>query len=456
MDRSATRRLLLIGLGTLAVPLDTALNIAFPAITAHFGLALSGIQWLVICYVLTHGSMMLGFGRLGDLLGHARVFRVGLAWSAVALLLCAAAPSYEWLLVFRALQGIGAALVISCGPALVTGLFPETQRARLLGFYALVFALGGALGPALGGALVAAWGWPAVFWFRAPLALLALLLLLRDMPAPPRAAQRAAFDARGAGLLALSIGSALLALNQLRWIAAGGLGAMLLAVAAIAAGWAFRRHNRRSSSPVIPLGLSGLPGFVILNAANALANLAGFAVLLFVPYFLTRLSGMESTPAGLVLAMSPMGTALAAVAGGRLLATGRAVPIMAAGIALTGLGSAAMASWSATTPLPLLLGALFLHGLGLGLLQVSYTDTVTATLPRQDRGVAGSLAMMTRMIGIVAGASLLTLLFDTVEAALPDASAENAFLRAFRFCLAAAALLCFALLPWLRRVPARG
>src|SRR3982751_3792936 len=190
-------RLLLLGLGISVVPLDTAVNIAFPDITGSFGLPIPMIQWVVICYVLTHARLMLAFGRVGDIWGHARVFRAGLAWNIAAFLLCAAAPSFGALLFFRVLQGIGAGLIISCAPALVTSLYPETRRSHALGVFTLMFAIGSASGPLIGGALVEHWGWPAVFWFRAPIALTGLLLL-RGLPggvAAVRGEQR--FDIAG-------------------------------------------------------------------------------------------------------------------------------------------------------------------------------------------------------------------------------------------------------------------
>ncbi len=137
-------RFAVIGLGTLIGPLDSAVNIAFPAITGAFGIPLASIQWVVICYVLTYASLMLVFGRLGDQWGHLRIFQIGLGLSVVGLLLCAVADRFEWLLVFRVIQGVGTAMVISCGPALVTGLFDEAVRPRVLGAYTMVFGIGGA------------------------------------------------------------------------------------------------------------------------------------------------------------------------------------------------------------------------------------------------------------------------------------------------------------------------
>ena len=131
-------RLVLIGLGTSVVPLDSAVNIAFPDITRSFGLPIEMIQWVVICYVLTHASLMLACGRLGDVFGYGRVFRAGLLWNALAFICCAAAPSYGWLLFCRFLQGIGAALILSCAPALVTGMFAEERRSRALGIFPIL------------------------------------------------------------------------------------------------------------------------------------------------------------------------------------------------------------------------------------------------------------------------------------------------------------------------------
>src|SRR5215470_20437930 len=118
----------MIGLGTTATQLDTSVNIAFPAITRGFDLSIGDIQWVVICYVLTYASLLLALGRIGDTVGHALVFRIGLIWSTVALLLVGWSPSFGAMLFFRCLQGIGAALVLSCGAALLTYLYGEERQ----------------------------------------------------------------------------------------------------------------------------------------------------------------------------------------------------------------------------------------------------------------------------------------------------------------------------------------
>lgn len=428
-------KLAAIGLGTLITPLDTAVNIAFPAITGSFGLPIPAIQWVVICYVLTYSSLMLACGRIGDLVGHVRVFRLGLAVSVAGYLLCGTAPDYALLLLARVIQGVGAALVISCGPALVTGLYPEEQRARMLGVYALIFAVGAALGPSLGGLLVQLWDWPAVFWFRAPLAA-ASLLLLRGMPAPPRQRGAGGFDLAGALLLALSLVGLLLGLSRLRYLEED-LGALPLIAtgAALAVGFVWRQ--RRAASPIIDLAAFRLPGFTAINLGNVLVNLASFAVLLLVPYYLVRYTGLPVWVCGALLASSPIGTAVASPLGGSLL--GRVRPVVAAAPAagLVALALAAIGLWGPEPNLVLIVGSLFLQGFGQGLFQVASMEMVTGAMPRRDRGVAGSLSMLTRTLGVVSGATLLSLMFDT----LPVGPTETRFLPAFGWTFWTAALL---------------
>lgn len=434
-----------VALGTLIVPLDSAVNVAFPAIAAAFDLPLPDIQWVVICYVLTYGSLMLAVGRLGDIFGHARVFRFGLAWSVVAYLLLAAVPGFGMLLACRVVQGVGAALVLGCGPALATQPFPEANRARALGAYAATLAAGATLGPLLGGVLVEAFGWRAVFWFRAPIALVALLMAWH-LSDPWRGAVREPFDALGAALLTAGIATLLLAVNR---APAPLAGAFALVALACVGGFVWRSaHARR---PIIDLGLFRLPGFATLNLANVVIGFAGFAVLLLVPFYLAKVAGLAPGWLGLVLAIGPAGGMLGAWVGGRAVGHFGARSVLVAGATVTTAGLLAIASWGAATAMPLLLATLLLQGIGVGLFTVAYTDRVTATMRLEDRGVAGSLTLLSRTLGVVSAASLLTLVFGATEAALmaEGRPATEAFLCAFARAFLLAGLLPLLILPLL-------
>jgi EmrB/QacA subfamily drug resistance transporter len=425
-------RLWLIGLGTSVVPLDSAVNIAFPDITGSFGLPIEMIQWVVICYVLTHASLMLAFGRLGDVFGYGRVFRAGLLWNSVAFLLCASAPSFSWLLFCRFLQGIGAALILSCAPALVTGLFPEDRRSRALGMFTMMHALGSAAGPLLGGTLVDLWGWPAVFWFRVPIAV-AALVFLAGLPVAPRLSRREPVDIIGAGLLAFAISTLLLALNQLHQLGRQPFPAIVLSGIAAASLFGFVRWERRVGQPIVNLDFFRIGGFSAINGASVLVNLTSFSVMLFAPYYLVRFTDLPLPLAGAVLASSSIGSIAASPLAGRMIERFPAARIAALGAVLNGAALALIGGWDVGTLRIVIVGALALQGFGVGLFQVAYMDLVMGTLPPKHRGVAGSLAMLTRTLGVVTGATLLTLVFHSLAgSAVTNAGATaDGFLSAF-------------------------
>lgn len=426
-----------IGLGTAVTMLDTSVNIAFPAITRGFELSIGDIQWVVICYVLTYASLLLALGRIGDTRGHALVFRTGLVCSSVALLLVACAPSFGAMLVFRCLQGVGAALVLSCGAALMTSLYGEEQRSRALGIYTMMLSLGWMLGPLIGGALTATWGWPAVFWYRIPIAL-AALLLLRGMPASPKQEPGDRFDLPGAVALVGGLVTMLIAINRVRELSA--IWFALLSAAGFAT---FVFREKRAARPMIAIAILRQPGFALLNLVSVVANLAAFSVWLLVPYYLARVSGYPLAFAGAILATAAAGAVVAAPIGGRVvgrfISAERLAMAGAAGIAA---GLLWIGTWTEQTPTVARIAGLLLQGMGLGLFQLAYSDIVTAALPQRDRGVAGSLVLLTRTFGTVTAASVVLMAFEIL-------STQQNFMEAFQRAFQLAAILaaaCAALL----------
>jgi MFS family permease len=430
----AARALGVVLLGAAVSPLDTAVNIALPAITAAFALGLPEIRWIVIVYVLTYGSTMLICGRLGDLFGYLRVFRAGLVVTVFGLAGCALAPAWGGLLAARVVQGVGIALTLGCAPALALSVYAEGERTRVLGIYAATFAAGLALGPLAGGLLLTLFDWRAVFWARLPLALGALALL-GWIPAQTRAAGGRRFDAPGALLLAGWMSALLLA------FALSGALAAALGLAALAGLGAFLWHAARTASPILRLALFRDPSFSLFNLLSIAVNLTGFSVFLIAPYFFVRVAGAAPGWAGLLLAVSPfaamLGAMLAARAAPRL-----GVRLLAlAGVALCAAGLGWIAFWGASSGSAEMIAALALQGAGVGLFQVGYTDIVIAALPLEDRGVAGSLTMVTRTLGVVTAATLLWGLFAHAEGAAlaGGAPATDAFVAGFRFAFGCAA-----------------
>lgn len=438
--------LVVIAVGSSAGPLDTAVNIAFPDMTASFGNGLPAIQWVIICNVLTYACLIPALGRLADIVGHRRVFLIGLAWSAVAHALCALAPTFEWFLVARVLQGAGIAFLLSTGAALATLSFPERERPRVLGWFTLGFAAALMVGPIIGGPLVDLWGWPAVFWFRVPLMLVALVATLAFVPETRHTTRDESYDFAGALGLGVVLGAVLLALNQ--GYRLGGLGFALVTAFAFALVVWFVRHERRVPHPVLDVELFRRAPFAGVNLAHVLMNTASFTILLLVPYYLIRVFGANTTYAGLLLALAPLGMMAASPVAGHLLRRGVSpLPLGHAGLVVLAIALALIAVWPERASVALLAGTLFAQGIGQGLYQVASIEYVMGSLPRTRQGVAGSLNMVTRTMGVVISASTASFVFtllsgDAGSGTMTEVGAE-AFLAGHRgaFLAAAAAAL---------------
>ena len=443
--------LLIVALGISAGPLDTSVNIAFPAITSAFGNDVAAIQWVIICNVLTYASLMPGLGRLADIVGHKRVFVTGLLWSAGALVLCGLATTFGWLLAARVLQGAGIAFLLSCGPALATLSFPERDRSRVLGWYTTGFAAALMLGPVVGGALVDVWGWPAVFWFRLPLVLAAAVLVVFLVPDPGHATPDEPFDLRGGLGLGVALAAALLALNQGHRF---GWAAVLFVAGAAVIGLWFVRHELRTPHPVIDVRLFRIRPFAAANAAHVLMNLGSFIIYLLTPYYLVRIMGAGTATAGLLLAASPLGMIVASPVAGHLLRYTGSFRLGVAGLALLGMALCAIALLPVEAGAAALVAVLLAHGCGQGLFQVANIDFVMGSIPRSRQGVAGSLNMVTRTVGVVTVASTGTMLFAALGG---EAGGADAFLYAYRITFlaaAAAVILAIAVLGTARAAPA--
>ena len=402
-------------LAALTVMLDSAVNIAFPAISAAFRVPATSIQWVALAYVGAFAVGLLPAGRLADRAGPGWALRAGLAITAGAQLACGLAPAWPGLLAARVVQGVGAALVMAAAPAAVTRGVAADRRARALGRLGLAASLGVVLGPLLGGALLAPLGWRVVYLGRVPLALGALWLA-RGAARPPAGPRPAVAE-------------------SLAPAPEAGPGTLGAAPAGGAAGRADRW------------------GFVAANAAHLLAAAALFAVWLLVPYYLLERRGYPAPVGGLLFTAGPLAWAVATPLGGR-----------AAGRGLGGLASAALVAeaaglWltgrlsDAASP-AMIVAALGLAGLGYGLFAVPNMHDVLGALPRGRQGVGGSVVALMRTAGILVGANATTAVYAARLASHLRAGGSPLDARAAAFAeafTAAAAVAALAALLALRR-----
>ena len=388
--------------------MDSAVNVAFPSIVADFGIEVPQIKWIVITYILAAASLTIVFGKLGDLFGHRRVLATGVATSVLSYLLCAFAPTYEFLIGFRFLQGISQGLSLSCIVALMTlNVAPERKRG-VVGVLVTVVGVGMAAGPILGGVLVDWFGWPSVFWSRAVLAVV-ILLFLGHVAAPDRPRKAVVdFDATGALLLFVVLGG-VISLSAI--VTAGQLQLVLLAASVVGillGGYAFHRHECRHPSPIVEMSHFSHPPFTFLQLAAVTINLACFSVPLLMPFALARGFELSFFEGGFVLALMPLGMVAAGLAVGRLPGTASSINLGRYGLVLAAGGLIAVGYFEKESNLIVTASGLIATGLGLGLFKSGCVDMTTSFLPPEQRGVAGSLNNVTQALGFVLGASFLT------------------------------------------------
>jgi MFS family permease len=406
--------LLVVSLGSTMGPLDAAVNVAFPVITKFFGLQIHDIQWIVIVYVLAQSCVTIIFGNLGDLFGHKRVFMIGAAACALIHLLIGFAPNYPALVVMRIFQGLAIGTALSCGPAIVTFLYPPAQKRYALGLFTMLFGIGLAAGPIIGGYLLQHYGWPSVFWYRTPVALIALVLMIW-LPLPHiTGGHKPQFDFTGAFYLIIMLGSYVAMISMTRR-SPGVLLPLILLGVWIFASRIFIRHELSVSQPVIQVRHYANPVFAGIQFTTIAINFFLFTIFLLFPYMMNARGDISLLWSGIILAVYPCGTISGGYLGGRLSRSVPSLSLVRTGIAITAAGLISIGLTGALTNVFPLSVCLFCTGLGLGIFQVGNLDLSTSILPASERGVAGSLVNVARLLGILTGAAGITWLFDLLN-----------------------------------------
>ncbi len=456
-------------LATLLVTADTGqLSIALPAIIAEFNADLTLASWIALVYALITASLYLPCGRLSDLIGIGKVFSAGFILYAAGALAAGWSQSAEQLVLFRAFQAAGSALIMANNFALVTALFPPEERGRAMGISGgTVSALGYTLGPVLGGFLTYAFGWRSNLYLSAVLALVGLAAaryLLPpesrgDRPVAPTSSSKEPFDFPGAITFALSISLLLLALASAQ---KGTWGSPLVAVefvGGIVVLVLFVWLEHRARFPLLDLTLFRIPAFTLGNTARWISFITMSINVLLMPFFLQLGMGLDPLRAGLLVVPTPFAMALLAPLTGWM--SERFIPerlcslgLIISAVAFLSLSFLAVKATSFTVVL-----WLSVLGFGMGLFQTPNNNLLMSSLPRQRLGVGSSFLSIVRSLGNSVGAALAaTIVSAQLIAVTGRASLQNlggdlsteagapllaAFLQGFYYTYVMAAALCF-------------
>ncbi len=378
-------------LGSAIVMIDgTVVNVALPHIGADLEAGFGGLQWVVNAYTLTLAALILLGGSLGDHYGRRRVFLIGVVWFAIASTACGLAPNIETLIIARALQGVGGALLTPGSLALISASFRGTDRAAAIGAWSGLGGLAGAVGPFLGGFLVE-WNWRAVFLINLPLAAAVVALTVLRVPESRDAESPPGLDVTGTVLAALGLGALTFGLTSLGSTGASGgapvavgVGVLLLA--------AFVVVERRSRHPLVPPALFADNTFRVANAVTLLIYGALGVVFLTLVLQLQTVAGFSPVAAGaallpvtaILLVFSSRTGALAGRIGPRLPMT--LGPLLSAAGLLLMLRIGPQASWL-TDVLP----AALVFGAGLALVVAPLTAAVLDSAPDRLAGAASGV-----------------------------------------------------------------
>jgi MFS family permease len=403
-----------LALSTLLASLGASVaTVGLPVLAEAFSASFAQVQWVVLAYLLAITTLIVSLGRLGDLVGRRKLLLAAIALFTLASGLCGLAPSLWWLIAARAVQGLGAAIMMTLTLALVGETVEKNRTGSAMGLLATLSAVGTALGPSLGGLLITGFGWHALFLINVPLGLLTLVLAWRYLPTGNQAPTvgRLRFDGLGTLLLAATLGTYALAMTLGR-ASFGGLNIGLL-FAAIICGGLFVQVQRRLESPLIPLAMLRDRLLVSGLASSALVAAVMMATLLVGPFYLSITLGLPPAIVGLALAAGPCVAALAGVPAGRLADRFGVRPMRLAGLGTMILGTLLLSLVSPALGIAGYVFTIAITTLGYALFQPANNAAVMAPIADNNRGVVAGLLNLSRNLGFFTGASVLGAVFAT-------------------------------------------
>jgi EmrB/QacA subfamily drug resistance transporter len=406
-------------------------NVALPTLAEAFAASFQQVQWVVLAYLLATTSLVVSVGRLGDVTGRRRLLMAGIGVFTAASVLGGVASAFWLLIVARAAQGVGAAVMMALAMALVGDAVPKSRIGRAMGLLGTMSAVGTALGPSLGGVLIDLFGWQAIFLVNVPLGALALVLARRNLPAdsPGSKASRAGFDHIGTLLLALTLAAYALAMT-LGHGSFGLVNAALLGAAALGVGL-FAAVETRAASPLIRLARLRDPALSAGLAMSALVSTVMMATLVVGPFYLAGALGLDTALVGVVMSAGPAVAALGGVPAGRGVDRFGAPRITVIGLAGMAIGCFALCLAPASLGVAGYAIPIVVVTAGYALFQTANNSAVMKDVAPDQRGVISGMLNLSRNLGLVTGASVMGAVFawasrtSHLAAASPEAIAAG-------------------------------
>ncbi|WPN56023.1 MFS transporter [Pseudomonas sp. P9_31] len=416
-----------LSLSMLMPSLDTSIaNTGLPTLAEAFDASFQHVQWIVLAYLLAITTLIVSVGRLGDIVGRRRLLLAGITIFSLSSLACGVAPSLGWLVGARAVQGLGAAIMLALTVAFVGETVPKAQTGSAMGLLGTMSAIGTTLGPSLGGMLIAGVGWQAIFLINVPLGVLNIWLAYRYLPADSRRAKagRVGFDKTGTLLLALTLAAYALAMT----IGHGDVGPLNIALllAAVFGAGIFIFVEATVASPLIKLALFRQPGLSASLAMSTLVSTVMMATLVVGPFYLSGALGLGAALVGLTLSVGPLVAALSGVPAGRLVDRFGTRRMTLVGLAAMVLGAGALSMMPAGFGILGYLAPIAVITASYALFQAANNTAIMTDIRPDQRGVISGLLSLSRNLGLITGASVMGAVFTLASATADITTASPA------------------------------
>jgi EmrB/QacA subfamily drug resistance transporter len=424
---------------------NTVVNVALPAIKSDLGITQSELEWTVAAYALTFACLLLTGGKLGDLLGRRRIFMIGLTIFTLSSLFCGLSSSGTELIAARAVQGVGAALMMPSTLSIISATFAVRERGTAIGIWAGVSALALAIGPLLGGIITEHISWNWIFYVNVPIGVLAVLAAIFVVPESRDTSREQRLDlpgllTSGIGLFALVF--ALIEAHRYGWTSTLILSLFAISAVALAAFVLLELHQR---IPMLDLTLFRSGTFTGANLVAILVTLAMFGIFVFFPIYMQSIRGWSPVQAGaallpwtiLIVIFAPIAGKLSDRVGSRWL--------MAAGMTTVAGCCLLLSTINLHSTFWNLLPAFILGGLGMSFVMTPMSAAAMGAAPVDKAGVASGVLNTFRQVGVALGIAITgAIVVNRAAAAARDgASPPEAFVHGLTFAMKVSALICF-------------
>ena len=377
--------------------MGSAVNIALKQIGTDFSMSAVGLSWVTMSYLLSGAVFLVPFGKIGDMIGRRKIFLFGTLLFAITTLLCGFSTDASSLIIFRLLQGISSAMMISTNMALIISAFPPEERGKVIGLNVTSVYVGSSVAPVIGGLLTDSMGWRSIFYINGIAALCIAWLIIwkiqKEMPNPIK--ER--FDFKGSLIYMLSISALMYGFSKLP-----SPHAIALTIAGVLGLLLFMRSQLKTETPMLNMRLFSQNRVFALSNLSALINYAAtFAISFMLSLYLQYAKGMEAREAGMILIAQPTLMAIVASFSGRLSDKMNPRILAALGMGISTIGLFILSFISQETSIGYIIFGLIVLGFGFGLFSSPNTNVVMSSVDKKIYGTASAILATMRSTGMM-------------------------------------------------------